>query len=65
MASKMTSSKNESLWLQEHFNKYEKALYASLAGIVGPVIPICRTYMDFIWAYLKALSHQIIEREIK
>lgn len=49
----------------EHFNKYEKALYASLAGIVGPVIPVCRTYMDFIWAYLKALSHQMIEREIK
>lgn len=48
----------------EHFSPYEKAAYASLGGFVGPILPVCRTYMDFIWAYFKALYNNIIETEI-
>ena len=48
----------------EHFSPYEKAVYASLAGYVGPVIPVCRTYLDFVWIHLKALYNHLIEKEI-
>lgn len=49
----------------EHFSPYEKAAYASLGGFVGPILPVCRNYMDFIWAYFKALYNNIIETEIR
>ena len=49
----------------EHFSPYEKAVYASLAGFVSPVVPVCKSYMDFIWIYFKALYVQIIEKEIR
>lgn len=49
----------------EHFNQYEKAVYASLAGFINPVIPVCRTYMDFLWIFLKSLYNHIVEKEIR
>jgi hypothetical protein len=49
----------------DHFTPYEKASYASLGGFVSPILPVCRTYMDFIWAYFKALYHHILEKEIQ
>ena len=50
---------------KEHFGPYEKAVYASLAGFVSPVLPVCKTYMDFIWAYFKGLYNKIIDRELR
>jgi hypothetical protein len=50
---------------KDQFNPYEKAVYGSLAGYVSPVLPVCKTYMDFIWAYFKALYNKIIEKEIR
>lgn len=49
----------------ENFSPYEKAAYASLAGFVSPVLPVCRSYMDFIWTYFKALYHHILDKEIR
>ena len=51
--------------MKEHFGTYEKAVYGSLAGLITPVLPACRTYMDFVWTYLKALYHFIVEKEIR
>lgn len=49
----------------ERFGPYEKAVYASLAGFVTPVLPVCRNFSDYIWIYFKALYNQIIEKEIR
>lgn len=49
----------------ERFGPYEKAVYASLAGFVTPVLPVCRSFSDYIWIYFKALYNQIIEKEIR
>jgi hypothetical protein len=50
---------------EERINAYEKATYACLAGFVGPVLPVCRTYMDFVWIYLKAFYQHIIDKKIR
>ena len=34
-------------------------------GFVSPVLPVCRTFMDFIWTYFKALYHHILDKEIR
>lgn len=49
----------------ENFGPYEKAVYASLAGFVTPVLPVCKNFSDYIWIYFKALYNQIIEKEIR
>ena len=35
------------------------------SGFVNPVLPVCRTFMDFIWNYFKALYHHILDKEIR
>lgn len=55
----------QSLIKDDRISPYEKATYAALAGFVGPILPVCRTYMDFVWAYLKALYQNILDKEIK
>ena len=55
----------EQIMQKEQISPYEKAVYGSLAGLISPVIPVCRTYMDFIWVYFKALYNHIIDRELR
>jgi nuclear pore complex protein Nup107 len=46
-------------------NVYEKAVYASLAGFIRPILPLCKNYVDYIWVYFKALYNQLLEKELK
>ncbi len=44
---------------------YEKAVYGSLAGLVRPVLGVCKTYYDYIWVYFKALFHHLLEKQLR
>ena len=33
--------------------KYERALYAALSGNLEALLPVCMSWMDFVWAYYK------------
>lgn len=41
---------------------YERALYSCLSGFIGGVLPVCETWEDFLWVFLKIWLHQRIDR---
>lgn len=46
-------------------NVYEKAVYAVLSGNLQGVLPVCKSWLDFLWAYYKVMVDQKVEDEIR
>lgn len=44
---------------------YEKAIYGILSGNSRAIIPVCRSWSDYLWAYYKVLVDIWIEQEIR
>lgn len=44
---------------------YEKAVYAVLSGNLHGVLPVCKSWLDYLWAYYKVMVDQKIEDEIQ
>ncbi|GFR16748.1 nuclear pore complex protein Nup107 [Trichonephila clavata] len=43
---------------------YEQALYGSLCGNLKSVLPVCKTWSDYLWAYTRASVDKLIEQEL-
>lgn len=43
---------------------YEAAIYAYLSGNIEQLLKYCNTWSDYLWAYMKALIENNIEKEI-
>lgn len=44
---------------------YEKAIYAALSGNLEAVLPVCSSWMDYVWAYFKVMVDTKVEQEIR
>nr|XP_015917142.1 nuclear pore complex protein Nup107 isoform X2 [Parasteatoda tepidariorum] len=44
---------------------HEQALYGSLCGNLKAVLPVCKTWEDYLWAYTKTSLDKLIEQEIR
>ncbi|GIY30246.1 nuclear pore complex protein Nup107 [Caerostris extrusa] len=44
---------------------HEQALYGSLCGNLKAVLPVCKTWSDYLWAYTRASVDKLIEQEIR
>ena len=44
--------------------EFEKAIYGFLSGQVGPVLPLCSTWHDYLWIHMTAYIERMIERHL-
>lgn len=44
---------------------YERAVYAVLSGNLHGVLPVCKSWLDYLWAYYKIMVDQKIEDEVR
>ena len=44
--------------LQSRVGVYERAVYAVLSGNLHGVVPVCKSWLDYLWAYYKVMVDQ-------
>lgn len=44
-----------------HLDPYERALYAAVAGQIDPILPVCSTWEDHVWARVNGLLESEID----
>lgn len=49
---------------QEKYNIYEKAIYAALSGNLNALLPVSRSWGDYVWAYFRTYVDQMVEQEV-
>ncbi|XP_018109456.1 nucleoporin 107kDa S homeolog isoform X2 [Xenopus laevis] len=49
----------------EQFNKYERAIYATLSGNLKQLLPVCESWEDTVWAHFKVMVDSLVEQEIR
>lgn len=45
--------------------EYERAMYATLSGNLKTLLPVCSSWEDYLWAYMKVTLDVRIEQEIR
>ncbi|XP_018573204.1 nuclear pore complex protein Nup107 [Anoplophora glabripennis] len=50
---------------QEYLNPYERAAVGSFCGFVSPILPVCDSWKDNLWAYMKSMVDIRVESEIR
>ncbi|GFR89080.1 nuclear pore complex protein Nup107-like [Elysia marginata] len=46
-------------------DQYERAVYAALSGNLQAVLPVCNSWMDYLWAYFKVMVDTKVEQEVR
>ncbi|XP_076015971.1 nuclear pore complex protein Nup107 [Genypterus blacodes] len=49
---------------EEQLNRYEKAIYASLSGNLKPLLAVCESWEDYVWAYFRVMVDSLVEQEL-
>ncbi|XP_037099637.1 nuclear pore complex protein Nup107 [Syngnathus acus] len=49
---------------EEQLNRYERAIYASLSGNLKPVLAVCESWEDCVWAYFKVMVDTLVEKHL-
>ncbi|KAM9327532.1 nuclear pore complex protein Nup107 [Pholidichthys leucotaenia] len=49
---------------EEQLNRYEKAIYASLSGNLKPLLAVCESWEDCVWAYFRVMVDSLVEKEL-
>jgi nuclear pore complex protein Nup107 len=52
-------------YFQTNLNIYEKAAVASLCGFLEAILPVCNTWEDYLWAYMRTMVDIRVESEIR
>ncbi|KAJ8938224.1 hypothetical protein NQ318_007646 [Aromia moschata] len=50
---------------QDYLNEYEKAAIGSYCGYIKSVLPVCYSWEDHLWAYIKSMVDIRVESEIR
>ncbi|XP_030749921.1 nuclear pore complex protein Nup107 [Sitophilus oryzae] len=50
---------------QDWISKYEKASIGVFCGYINSILPVCNTWEDFLWAYMKCMVDIRVESEIR
>lgn len=43
----------------------EKAIYSALSGNLRGLLPMCKSWLDYVWAYFRVLVDTRVEDEIR
>uniref|UniRef100_A0A1A7XJ13 Nuclear pore complex protein n=3 Tax=Iconisemion striatum TaxID=60296 RepID=A0A1A7XJ13_9TELE len=49
---------------EEQLNRYEKAIYAGLSGNLKPLLSVCESWEDCVWAYFRVMVDSLVEKEL-
>ncbi|XP_061523794.1 nuclear pore complex protein Nup107 isoform X1 [Phycodurus eques] len=49
---------------EEQINRYERAIYASLSGNLKPVLAVCESWEDCVWAYFRVMVDTLVEKHL-
>ncbi|XP_028255110.1 nuclear pore complex protein Nup107 [Parambassis ranga] len=49
---------------EEQLNRYERAIYASLSGNLKPLLAVCESWEDCVWAYFRVMVDSLVEKEL-
>ncbi|XP_061839572.1 nuclear pore complex protein Nup107 [Nerophis lumbriciformis] len=49
---------------EEQFNRYERAVYASLSGNLKPLLAVCESWEDSVWAYFRVMVDSLVEKHL-
>uniref|UniRef100_A0A674MQK1 Nuclear pore complex protein n=1 Tax=Takifugu rubripes TaxID=31033 RepID=A0A674MQK1_TAKRU len=50
--------------MAEELNRYERAIYASLSGNLKPILAVCETWEDCVWAHFRVMVDSLVEKEL-
>ncbi|KAG7278581.1 hypothetical protein CRUP_013323, partial [Coryphaenoides rupestris] len=53
-----------SLSEEEQLDRYERAIYATLSGNLKPLLSVCESWEDCVWAYFRVLVDSLVEQEV-
>ncbi|XP_062300101.1 nuclear pore complex protein Nup107 [Scomber scombrus] len=49
---------------EEQLNRYERAIYASLSGNLKPLLAVCESWEDCVWAYFRVTVDSLVEKDL-
>ncbi|XP_068611124.1 nuclear pore complex protein Nup107 [Brachionichthys hirsutus] len=49
---------------EEQLNRYERAIYGSLSGNLKPVLAVCESWEDCVWAHFRVMVDSLVEKEL-
>uniref|UniRef100_A0A8D0CUZ6 Nuclear pore complex protein n=1 Tax=Sander lucioperca TaxID=283035 RepID=A0A8D0CUZ6_SANLU len=49
---------------EEQLNRYERAIYSSLSGNLKPLLAVCESWEDCVWAHFKVMVDSLVEKEL-
>lgn len=49
---------------EEQLNRYERAIYASLSGNIKPLLAVCESWEDCVWAYFRVMVDSLVEKDL-
>ncbi|KAM9705159.1 nuclear pore complex protein Nup107 [Menidia menidia] len=49
---------------EEQLNRYERAIYASLSGNIRPLLAVCESWEDCVWAYFRVMVDSLVEKDL-
>lgn len=50
---------------EEKMSMYERAVYATYSGNLDQLLPVCHTWEDHLWAYLRVMVDVRLEQEVR
>uniref|UniRef100_A0A3B4UZY2 Nuclear pore complex protein n=1 Tax=Seriola dumerili TaxID=41447 RepID=A0A3B4UZY2_SERDU len=50
--------------MAEELNRYERAIYASLSGNLKPILAVCESWEDCVWAYFRVMVDSLVEKDL-
>ncbi|XP_033471289.1 nuclear pore complex protein Nup107 [Epinephelus lanceolatus] len=45
-------------------HRYERAIYASLSGNLKPLLVVCESWEDYVWAHFRVMVDSLVEKEL-
>ncbi|KAM4523466.1 nuclear pore complex protein Nup107 [Fundulus diaphanus] len=49
---------------EDQLNRYERAIYASLSGNIKPLLAVCESWEDCVWAHFRVMVDSLVEKEL-
>ncbi|XP_070784950.1 nuclear pore complex protein Nup107 [Enoplosus armatus] len=49
---------------EEQLNRYERAIYAGLSGNLKPLLAVCESWEDCVWAHFRVMVDSLVEKEL-
>ncbi|XP_034382565.1 nuclear pore complex protein Nup107 [Cyclopterus lumpus] len=49
---------------EDQLNRYERAIYAGLSGNLKPLLAVCESWEDCVWAHFRVMVDSLVEKDL-